>query len=181
MNSFIQEHEEKNLLDRLKLSDAEAFETIYNHYWKKLFAVAANKLQDLAEAEEVVQDIFMDLWRRRETLNITTCLSSYLSASVKYKVINVLARRHQQLRYQTTSAQQNSASDCSTEHVLRFEELKEELIKETAKLPEKCRLVFQLSRDEGFSQKQIAIKLGISEKTVEAHLSKAIRTLRAGL
>ena len=65
--------------------------------------------------------------------------------------------------------------------MLQLDELKEQLVKETAKLPEKCRMVFQMSREEGYSQKQIAKKLSISEKTVEAHLSKAIRTLRIGL
>jgi RNA polymerase sigma-70 factor (ECF subfamily) len=71
--------------------------------------------------------------------------------------------------------------DHSTENWLQFEQLKEQLARATAQLPEKCRMVFQLSREKGFSQKQIAGQLGISEKTVESHLSKALRVLRNSL
>jgi len=181
MNSFIVIIEEKELLHRLHRGDDKAFTEIYDRYWKKLFYIAAHKLQNLAEAEEVVQDIFLELWKRRTELNITTSLSSYLAVCVKYKVINVLAKRILQLRYRTYNLHHLHLSDRSTEQVIQFEALKEQLVKETAKLPEKCRLVFQLSREEGYSHKQISAKLGISEKTVESHLSKALRSLRTGL
>lgn len=172
---------EREILHRLHKSDEDAFTAIYDQYWKKLFYIAARKLHNLEEAEEIVQDIFLDLWRRREELNINTCLSSYLAVSVKYKVINVLAKRARHHDYYMHSLLQLRVSDFSTEYTLQFEELKEQLLKETAKLPEKCRLVFELSRQEGFSHKQIAISLGISEKTVESHLSRALRSLKKSL
>ncbi len=172
---------EKDLLCRLQTGDGAAFTAIYNSYWKKLFYVAAQKLQDLAEAEEVVQDIFLELWRRREELQITTCLEAYLSGCVKYKVINVLAKRSRQQQYQQYALQQPDLLDHSTEQLLQLQALQTQLATETARLPEKCRLVFLLSREQGFSQKQIARQMGISEKTVESHLSKALRTLRTSL
>ena len=181
MDSFIHLTNEKEVLTRLHNGDKEAFTELYNLYWKKLFSLAAQKLQNLYEAEELVQDIFLDLWKRREELAVEHSLSSYLAASVKYKVINLLAKRNLQSRYENYAHSLRVISDLSTEQNLRFEELKEQLLKETAKLPEKCRLVFHLSREEGFSQKQIANKLSISEKTVEAHLSRALRSLRTGL
>ena len=181
MDSFTHDIEEKDLLTRLHNSDETAFTQIYNHYWKKLFFIAAQKLNNFSEAEEIVQDIFLDVWKRREEICITTGLSAYLSVSVKYKVINVLAKRNLQLRYQQHNSSVQGFSDISTQHHLSLEELREQLSKETAKLPEKCRLVFQMSREQGFSQKAIAEKLSISEKTVEAHLSKALRTLRMNL
>ena len=171
---------EKDLLRCLQAGQEAAFTEIYNRYWKKLFYVAAQKLQNLSEAEEVVQDIFLDLWKRREALQITTCLEAYLAVCVKYKVINILARKSRQQRYQLQASQQ-PLSDHSTIQVLQLQELKEQLVNETAKLPEKCQLVFRLSREGGFSHKQIASRLGISEKTVESHLSKALRTLRTSL
>jgi RNA polymerase sigma-70 factor (ECF subfamily) len=72
-------------------------------------------------------------------------------------------------------------TELSTENAVGLEDLKRQLLQETTRLPHKCRMVFQLSRNEGFSQKQIAIKLNIAEKTVEAHLSKALRSLRTGM
>jgi RNA polymerase sigma-70 factor (ECF subfamily) len=181
MDSFTHDIEEKELLTRLHNSDETAFTQIYNYYWKKLFFLAAQKLNNFSEAEEIVQDIFLDVWKRREEICVTNGLSAYLSASVKYKVINLLAKRNQQLRYQQHHSSLQSFSDLSTQQHLGVEELKKELSKETAKLPEKCRLVFQMSREQGFPQKTIAEKLSISEKTVEAHLSKALRTLRMNL
>jgi RNA polymerase sigma-70 factor (ECF subfamily) len=181
MNDF-GTYEEKDLLYKLQSGNVTAFTTIYNQHWKKMFYLAGNKLQNLAEAEELVQDIFLDLWRRREELKITGSLSSYLSACVKYKVINVLAKRNQQERYSLYSSHQSRLlADNTTEERLRLEELQHELMNETEKLPAKCKMVFRLSREQGYSQKQIATRMGISEKTVESHLSKALRTLRIGL
>src|SRR5829696_7151339 len=147
MDSFSDLTNEKELLTLLRDGDEAAFTQIYNLYWKKCFFSAAQKLQNLTEAEEVVQDIFLDLWKRREELNIITCLSSYLSVSIKYKVINLLARKNLQSQYRKHASTTYNLSDLSTENLLQCEELREQLVKETAKLPEKCRLVFQMSRE----------------------------------
>lgn len=172
---------EKELLSLFTRSDDAAFTEIYNRYWNKLFSVAANKLNNPAEAEEIVQDIFLDLWKRRMEFHITASLNAYLATAVKYKVINILTKRNQQLCFSKQVVINSSCADISTEQWLNFEELKERLGKLVAALPEKCRFVFQLSRNKGLSQKEIASQLGVSEKTVEAHLSKAIRTLRTQL
>lgn len=173
--------EEKEWLRQLKNGDEHAFTEIYNRYWQPLFFVASHKVGNLAEAEEVVQDIFLDLWHRREELTVTSSLSAYLSTCVKYKVLNILAKRQLSLRYMKYASGAINQEDHSTEDWLQFEQLKEQLADATAKLPEKCRIVFQLSRTNGFSQKQIATQLGISEKTVESHLSRALRALRNSL
>jgi RNA polymerase sigma-70 factor (ECF subfamily) len=169
---------EKELLYLLQMGDESAFTTIYNHYWKKLFSIAANKLHDLTEAEELVQDIFLDMWKRKENLVITSSLPAYLGIAVKYKVIDRLARKAIELRYRKYAAYHLKPIDSSTEEALNLEDLQGRLVNLVAELPEKCRLVFELSRNRGLSQKQIAHQLGIAEKTVESHLGKALRTLR---
>jgi RNA polymerase sigma-70 factor (family 1) len=172
---------DKELTRLLQQGDEDAFTQIYNRYWSKLFAIAANKIRELDEAEEIVQDIFVSLWKRRNELNIIDTLSSYLAVSVKYRVIKILDKRNHQQKYAAYSQQTASISDDSTQQWLEFEELKSRLAGFVAELPEKCRLVYQLSRESGYPQKKIASKLGISEKTVEAHLGKALKTLRARL
>ena len=147
MNSFSHETNEKELLTLLRDGDEDAFTEIYNLYWKRCFFIAAQKLQNLSEAEGLVQDIFLDLWKRREELNITTCLFTYLAVSVKYKVINLLARRNLAAKYVQHAAVTGSVSDLSTEQGLGLQELKHLLMKETSRLPEKCRMVFQMSRE----------------------------------
>lgn len=173
--------EDNELIQRLASDDNRAFTEIYNRYWKKLFTVAANKTNDLDEAEEIVQDIFISLWRRRGELTVIDTLSSYLAVSVKYKVIKSLDKRNNRQKYLGYSTDHISVADNYTEEWLEFEELKSRLTLFVAELPEKCRMVYQLSRDAGYSQKKIAEEMGISEKTVEAHLGKALKTLRTRL
>lgn len=172
---------DKELTGLLQQGDEYAFTEIYNRYWSKLFAVAANKIKELDEAEEIVQDIFVSLWKRRSELGDINMLSAYLAVSVKYRVIKLLDKQAQQQKYTNYTHYVKTLADDSTQQWLEFEELRLRIANFVADLPEKCRLVYQLSRDSGFSHKKIADELGISEKTVEAHLSKALKTLRTRL
>jgi RNA polymerase sigma-70 factor (ECF subfamily) len=169
------------LLDLIRLGDKMAFSEIYSRYWKKVFTVASNKIGQLEEAEEIVQDIFISLWDRRESIIITTSLNAYLAVSVKYRVIKILAKRSLYNKYADYSLNVIPISSNSTEDWLEFEELKSRLELLVSNLPEKCRLVYKMSRENGMSQKQIAEEFCISEKTVEAHIGKALKVLRTGL
>lgn len=173
--------DDKELIDRIKGDDEGAFTQIYSRYWKTLLSIAVNKIHDLDDAEEIVQDIFVTLWKRRRDLEITGTLNNYLAVSVKYRVIKVLAKRQHQQKYENYQLGNAVLFDNSTQEWLDFEELRSRLSELVGKLPEKCRLVYQLSKESYFSQKQIAAELNISEKTVEAHLAKAVKSLRAGL
>ena len=173
--------DDRELTGLLKLNDRDAFEEIYNRYWKKLFTIAANKIKDLDEAEEIVQDIFVSPWRRRPDLSAIISLSSYLAISVKYRVIKTLEKQRNAQKYADHYEYVMSRTDNSTEEWMEFEELKTQLSQFVAELPAKCQLVFKMSRESGFPQKRIAEELGISEKTVEAHLGKALKILRTRL
>ena len=172
---------DQELLQLLQQSDDEAFTTIYLRYWDKLIAVAMHRLGNLEEAREIVQEVFCNLWRRRDDLEITHSLNTYLAAAIKYEIFKRFAvkSRHRRLEQQALKNWQEAADD--TLDQLNAHELQSELYTLVKALPEKCRLVFQLSRDKGYTQKQIASELGIAEKTVEAHLSAALRKLRVGL
>lgn len=172
---------EIELLTQLGQSDESAFTEIYNRYWQKLFVIAAKRLNNLEEAEEIVQDIFTALWVRRFSLDLTSDLSSYMAVSVKYRVIKTMNKYYTKQKYIDSILSQGQKVDDSTQQLLALEELQKEVAKYVGQLPDKCRLVFQLSREKGYSQKQIAQKLGISEKTVEAHLGKAFKVLRSKL
>lgn len=174
--------DDDRLVELLRKGNDAAFTEIYNLYWKKLFSVAANKLDhDLKLAEELVQDIFLDLWRRRETLEIKTSLSLYLAAAMKYKVIDARLKKKRIKEYNQAISSLASDSDTSTEKQISFDELKGKLTALVSQLPEKCQLVYKLSKELGYSQKEIAHHLSISEKTVESHLSRAVKALRLGL
>lgn len=172
---------DEQLIKHLNANSQLAFDEIYDRYWKRLFTIAFNKLNDFHVAEEVVQDIFTSLWLRKSELEITTSLASYLAVSVKYRVIREYANREKQRKFEVHILETVSQFDNSTQDSLSFGELKAELNKGIISLPEKCRIVYQLSREQGFSQKEIAEKLNISEKTVESHIGKAIKRLRIQL
>jgi RNA polymerase sigma-70 factor (family 1) len=173
-------YSDQELVALLHKGDHAAFTEIYNRYWKRIFVLAAKKLLDLDEAKEVVQEIFIRLWERREQLVIDTNIVSYLSASVKYRIINRLDKVYIRKNY-IDNLPGDVEVDNSTQEWLEFEEVQERLAKLVSDLPEKCRLVFIMSREQGLSHKQIAADLEISEKTVEGHLSKATKSLRMGL
>jgi RNA polymerase sigma-70 factor (family 1) len=165
----------------LRVGEEGAFTEIYNRYWQILFNVAANKSNSLAEAEELVQDIFLDIWKRRETIDITSNLRAYLAVALKYRVINLLAKRQKKIRFEQYAVKKLSIADSSTEQWLGFNELNERISRLVADLPDKCRLVYQLKKENGYSQREIAVQLQISEKAVEAHISRALKVLRTGI
>lgn len=180
MTPYNSYHEER-LLALLKESDEAAFTEIYNRYWDKLLVVAIHRLAEIEEAREIVQDIFYRLWKRRETLELDYSLNTYLSVAVKYEVINRLAARNRQKAFRIHISQHWQEMQEETENYIRFNELQKQLHALVIALPEKCRIVYQLSRDKGYSQRRIAAELGIAEKTVETHLSVAIKKLKTGL
>ncbi|HVW62432.1 MAG TPA: RNA polymerase sigma-70 factor [Puia sp.] len=178
----MQKLDDDTLVKLLRRGNDAAFTEIYHRYWNRLFSVAANKLNyDLKLAEELVQDIFLDLWHRRGILDIRSSLSLYLAAAMKYKVIDARLKKKRMAAYAENLAAQTSPGDTSTEKQISFDELQHELSALVSSLPEKCQLVYKLSREAGYSQKEIARHLSISEKTVESHLARAVKTLRLGL
>jgi RNA polymerase sigma-70 factor (family 1) len=173
---------DSQLVDLLSKDDRLAFTELYNRYWDKLFTVAANKLdKDLESAEELVQDLFMNLWRRRKDLRIKGCISSYLAIALKYKVIDTRLKKKRRQEYKARSAHGLTLIDTSTEEQLRFHELQRRLELVVQDLPERARLIYTLSRESGYTHKQIGDRLSISNKTVEAHLSRIIKLIRTKL
>jgi RNA polymerase sigma-70 factor (family 1) len=173
-------YNDKELVSLLQKDDEKAFAELYERYWKKLFFLAGKKLADPYEAEHIVQDVFLDLWRRRDSLDIQESVAGYLVVAVKYRVINAQARRYKQLLQKNEHSLLTTDLDNSTENWLILRDLQETLREQFSKLPEKCALAFSL-REDGLSYKEIARTMGVSEKTVEMHISRAFKTLRAGL
>jgi len=170
--------DDEQLVHLLSAGDVEAFNEIYARYWKLLFYIAGKRLNNYSEAEEAVQNIFADLWARRSTLAITRSLKYYLAAAVQYQVMAAIAKKANIGGLE--SATQN-LSTAGADNRLNFQELEEQLQHLVRCLPQRCRLVYQMSREEGLSNKAIAERLGISEKTVENQLTKALARLKAGL
>jgi RNA polymerase sigma-70 factor (family 1) len=175
----IKAHTDDTLVALLRDGDESAFTELYNRYWEKMTIVAFTKLGTAEDAKETVQDVFADLWHRRARLQLRHSFHTYITAAVTYKVFTLLAKRKKS-RDQYSLLESEGVDD-STRQWLTFVDLQEELEKILLTLPEKCRLVFQLSREEGLSHQEISKLLDIAPKTVEAHLSRALRSFRLSL
>ncbi|MDR2272291.1 MAG: RNA polymerase sigma-70 factor [Sphingobacterium sp.] len=172
-------HSDEELIILIQQDDNIAFEALYERYWKKLYYQAARKTDSLEDAQEIVQNIFTSIWLRRKQLHIESTVSSYLAVAVKYKVFKYLAQRYKREVFDHDNDWVDF--DNSTEDWLRFEELRIRLEQLVSALPEKCQLIFKLSREQGLTYKQIAEELDISVKTVETQLSRALKKIRAGI
>ena len=166
------------LLTLIKSGDHAAFTEIYNRYWRKLLAIAVNHTKDRSTAEEIVQNVFINFWNRHRYINIDT-LDRYLATAVKFAVFKEFYRqkkRQDSLIHNLTFEESHRIDD---QIAARF--LQEYIDGIVEQLPEKCRLVFKHSRGDGLSIPEIAKEMGITEKTVEAHLTKALKVVRGNL
>ena len=167
----------ETLLDLLAKSDECAFTEIYARFWKNLFAIAYNRLREMQEAEDIVHDVFASLWTNRNKIEIES-LENYLATATKYMVLSKIKRKELQRIYYKTSSQSNPVFELSVETSMHCQRILEIVKIEVEKLPEKCKLIFKYSRDEGMPVKQIAQELSISSKTVENQLNKALKKLK---
>ncbi|MGE9313790.1 RNA polymerase sigma factor [Niabella sp. CJ426] len=170
---------DEELIILIKQDNKAAFDEIYKRYWDKLFVTATNRLGNSLYAEDIVQDVLVKLWVSRFSLQIKNTLRTYLSAAIKYEVINKICSLKHQKKY--IDSFDESAVSNITERQVDFSVLENRLSRLVKDLPEKCRMTFILSREYGFSQKEIAGYMNVSENTVESHMKKALKTLRIGL
>ena len=175
-----QKQRELEIIKLLREGNKTAFEEIFRHYWKGMFAHAFSKLHSKEIAEEIVQDIFTTLWARREELLITN-LSYYLHTSVKNRVLNVIRSQIRSRKYWDYYKRFIPQSDSTTEKAVLYDDLKESVEQNVYLLSEKARKIFQLSRIDGYSVPEIAKKLNISEKVVEYHITSSLKKLKVQL
>lgn len=170
---------DQQLTSLLKEDDELAFTEIYNRHWKFLFSATYNALRHKDDSLDICQSIFMWLWENRKSVVIKTNLQSYLYTAVKYKVANLI----RQGKVRETLLDDVAVTEIHADEKLELEikELKNFINQLVNELPDKCRDVFLLSRDEHLSHKQIADRLGISEKTVDDHITRALKKLRVRL
>ncbi len=168
------------LFSLLKNDEEWAFTELYDRYWQKLLVRAKLLLNSQEDAEEVVHDVFVNLWRKRAKLHIRYTFHTYLSAMLRYNCFKILAKRRHRRIIQMPEGEQETP-DLSTQEWLDFEELREELESAVSQLPDKCQLIFRLSREQQLSDKEIAQKLDLSVNTVRTQIHRALQKLKTSL
>lgn len=174
-------HTDRELVSLIAESDEQAFEQLYDRFWERLLYFARQKTDDLMDAENVVQDVFISLWHRRAEIRLTSDVAAYLMVSVKYRIIRVFEKQRAQRQHEQNSLVNYDFLDNSTQQYLDLEELRSQLEIQICKLPEKSGIIFRMSREQGMSYKEIGEELGITEQAVNAHLVRAKKTLSLNL
>lgn len=158
-----------------------AFEMIYKRYSIQLLSIAYRKVGERDIAEDIVQEVFITLFRNKETANNITSLFAYLYVTLKNKILDAYRRDVLQKKYAHHVHTSFEEQDNSPYFQIETRDLEKKLESEIEKLPPQCGKVFKLRRQKHLSNKEIATQLGISENTVEQHMRKALRILRGNL
>jgi RNA polymerase sigma-70 factor, ECF subfamily len=156
------------------------FEAVFKQYYSPLCNISFSIVKDRDAAEDVIQELFTSLWKNKEQLNIKEDIKNYLFRAARNRSLNYLRDKKSHEDIETSGVEAKMAENNPQSQMEHFE-LMESIQNVVNSLPDKCREVFLLSRYEKKSYKEIAIVLNISEKTVENHISKALKILREKL
>lgn len=165
------------LLTLIGQDDVKAFEVLYNALWRPLYIRVYAILRDRQTSEDILQEVWTDLWQRRKKIENEN-IEAYLFKAVRFK-----AYSHYRNTTKRRAILQNLLTDKNVLHnnieeSINLKETTEALLKTVASLPPKCKKVFELSRFEGLKNKEISQKLSISQNTVENHISNALKVLK---
>lgn len=163
------------LFEKVKAGDRKSFELLFNKYYNNLCNFAYLFFKDTAITEELVADVFVNIWEKRKSIHIKTDFKSYLYRSTRNAVINIIRKekRNKQLKFEVT------LQELSPENLMIREEVLIHFEGMVNRLPKQAGLVFRLVRIDGLRYKEIAEILDISVKTVENHMGKALKMMRA--
>ncbi|SMD36767.1 RNA polymerase sigma-70 factor, ECF subfamily [Reichenbachiella faecimaris] len=165
----------KNITD---LSNKNTFEKVFRTYYQQLAAFAYQYVESHETAEEIVQDVFTNVWTKSDQIEIRTAVKSYLYGAVRNACLNFIKHKKIERRYEE---QELLKADGYETDFLELDELQKEIDAALDQLPEKCRQIFEMSRFEEKKYKEIAEELGLSIKTVENQMGRALKVMRTAL
>jgi RNA polymerase sigma-70 factor (ECF subfamily) len=172
---------DNEIIGRIRNGDVGQFESLFRSSYVSLVRYAKTLIKDHDTAEEIVQDLFFRLWQDKEKINIESSLNGYLFRSVHNRClhhiehIKVVERHAEEVSYDQPQVQE-SPSD-----ILNYKELQEKVARILERLPERCGKIFTMNRFEGLKYTEIAEKLSVSVKTVEANMGRALKEFRREL
>lgn len=178
MKSSFKNSSNEKLQNLLRNGSEDAFNEIYSRFWDRLYCYAYRIFHEENICEDIVQEVFISLWEKATTAEIQN-IEGYLFRAIKYRV----ATHIRDLKFTSIhlDALQNLPLIQSSEKEIEYQEFENNVLLEIEKLSPKCKKVFQLSRFENLSNNEIALKLNISVRTVEKHISDALKILKSSI
>ena len=169
---------EQQQLRKIQKGDIASFEALFHHYYNGLCGYSTRLVGMKEVAEEVVQDVFFNIWKNRETLRIRQSIQSYLYRAAYNNSMMYLRKMRREYFMEDLSRPEPGDITPDPSQVIQLDEVSNLISQTLESLPERCREIFRLNRQEGLKYREIAQKLSISEKTVEANMGKALKALR---
>jgi RNA polymerase sigma-70 factor (ECF subfamily) len=169
------------LVGRLRRSDRQAFELIFDRYKEQLYFFTQGYLHSYADSEEIIQNVFLSLWESRDSLKEELSLKSFLYKITVNNIYNYLKHKAIENKYLEHVSNQEVKLDDNSEESIIFNDLKKTIDQLVEDLPSKQQLIFKLSRKEGLSHNEIAARLGLSVRSVENQIYKALKHIRERL
>ncbi len=168
-------------MGQISLGDLKAYEILFRQYYQMLCNYSLRFVNDPDVAEEIVQDLFYTLWEKRMDIQISTSIKSYLFSAVHNRCLKFIEHRNVEQRYRSYYLQHESEIDSEPYDSANVSEMQQIIHQTLDSLPERCGRIFRLNRFEGLKYHEIAEKLSISVKTVEANMGRALKLLRKNL
>lgn len=170
---------DEQLLQQIQQGDKAAFRILFDRHYKTLLAVAVNMLKDVNAAKDATQDVFLQVWKKRESLNVKSAPIAYLKRAVINRALNQIKSRKGFVTEEHIVDMHSR--EPAANQTLEAQDVEKAMKVALDSLPERCRLVFVLRRLEGLSLKEIAAKLDISPKTAENQMTKALKVLKTAM
>lgn len=172
---------ESEIIRRIRQGDIREFETLFRSSYASLVRYAGTMIKDQDGAEEIVQDLFFRLWQNKEKLNIESSLNGYLFRSVHNSCLHHIEHRKVVEKHVRESLLETDEGDGDPSEALQYRELQAKIAGILERLPERCGKIFCMNRFEGLKYNEIAQKLSVSIKTVEANMGRALKEFRKAL
>ncbi len=171
----------EGIIHRLKQDDKTAVDDLFAFYYPRLYQFSKSILKMESEIEDVLQEVFLKIWLNRHKIQHTETFNAYIYTITKHEVLNLIRSKLKDHNFREQLYLYAVAEEYQFQSKLEFEEIKSGIDRIVSNLPEKRQQIFILSRTNGLSNKEIAQQLGISEKTVEDHITHAIRKIKSSL
>jgi RNA polymerase sigma-70 factor (ECF subfamily) len=168
----------EEIIRRLKKDDKSAVDELFSYYYPRLYHFSKSILKIENEIDDILQEVFVKIWLNRQKIGNAETFNAYIFTITKNEVLNLIRNNLKDQTFKDELYLRTVAEEYQTQNLIEFDEIKMGIDKIVTSLPEKRQQVFILSRTEGLSNKEIAQQLNISEKTVEDHITHAIKYIK---
>ncbi|HRP31054.1 MAG TPA: RNA polymerase sigma-70 factor [Agriterribacter sp.] len=169
---------DSELLNLLHENDESAFTEIYDRYWEKMTMHVLKVIHSPEDAVDIVQEVFLSIWKRRRELLITGTLGAYLLKSVRNHAIKYIEKNISKRNFLSSLSWMLEHNELFAQQNIEYKEIEDKIAAIVSTLPPKMKVVFVMSRNEQLSYKEIATQMGIAETTVKKQVNNAIKIIR---